>query len=108
MAVEQAGEASTELNRPQLSVSALPLPPLIEPDGRISRIRLSRALSSGCFPCRVYRQFIESIVFVQSLVRVVIPQGVSAGVFAPEPASQSILASVWRNRSVKRMVFRRG
>ena len=51
-----------------------------------------RAHSSGRFPLRRGRQFIESIACVQLFRRVVRPEVVPAGVFAPEPAAEPILA----------------
>ena len=82
-----------ELNRPQLSVSRCISPPLIKPDGRISRVRLSEDPSSvglrlGMFPCGPGGQFPESMSLIQQLIGVMLVLSFGTFVFAPEPAPQ--------------------
>ena len=81
-----------ELNRPQLSVSILSLLPLIKPDERVSRIRLSGpllriafGLLSAPLPRRLQRQEPESIPLAQQFVGVVAPHRLASPVFAPQP-----------------------
>src|SRR5215471_13845868 len=74
------------------------LRPLIKPDGRISRIRLSEPLHHKAFgrtvelslPRYPHRQSPQTVTVVQQLVGIIAPQRLGAIVFAPQPAAQPV------------------
>src|SRR4249919_2515997 len=68
--------------------------PLIEPDVRISRIRLSEAVhrvASGALPVGMHGEAYETVMIVKVCIAIRLPvSGVGLSVFLPQPAAQPL------------------